>query len=117
MLARFEFQQKVIVTHLTRVAHSLGEFGEIDLESGRRRDLNRVTSTQRRHKLPALRAEKIVTSLPASGTVFRAFPQSEPRGRVLPDVELQQRAVKLFELTGQNLQRLSDLMRGDRGDD
>src|SRR5499426_3041031 len=116
MLARFELQQKVIVTHFARVAHSPGEFGEIDLDGGRRRDLNRVASTQRRHKLPASSGEKIVAPLPASGTVFRTFAQPEPSGRVLPEIELQQRAMKFFELTGQNLQRLGDLLRGDCGD-
>src|SRR5262247_2207177 len=117
MPARFELQQKAIVTHFARVTHSPGEFDEIDLEGGRRRDLNRVASAQRRHKLPASSGEKIVSPLPASGTVFRTFAQSEPRGRVLPEIELQQRAVKFFGLTGQNLQRLCDLMRGDHGDD
>src|SRR5262245_44903084 len=117
MPARFEFQQKAIVTHLAGVAHSVGEFGEIYLESGRRRDLNRVAPAQRRHKLPAPRGENIESPLPSGGTVLRAFMQSEPRGRVLPEIELQERPVKIFELTGQNLQRLGDLMRGDRGDD
>src|SRR5262245_22917524 len=106
MLTRFELQQKAIVTHLAGVAHSLGEFGEIDLDGGRRRDLNRVASAQSCDELPASRGEKIVAFLLASGTVFRAFAQSEPRGRVLPEVELQQRAMKLLKLAGQNLQRL-----------
>ena len=120
MLARFEFQQKAIVTHFASVAHSPGEFGEIDLSAGRPgrwRDLNGVASAERCDKLSASRGEEIVASLLAGWTVFRTFAQPEPRGRILPEVELQQRAMKLFELMGKYLQRLRHLMRGDLGDD